>query len=63
LDIGSTGEKEAAILPGGFPGAKFVEMPGNAHLPWVGDQNAILKEVEDFVRGLERLPMCGADLV
>jgi hypothetical protein len=37
-------------------------MPGNDHLPWVGDQNAILKEVEDFVRGLERLPMCGADL-
>jgi hypothetical protein len=39
------------------PGAKFVELAGNDHIPWVGDQEAILREVEEFTgsapRGLE----------
>jgi hypothetical protein len=29
--------------------ARFVELPGNDHLPFVGDQDAILREIEDFV--------------
>lgn len=32
-------------------GARFVELPGNDHLPWVGDQDAILDEVQEFLTG------------
>jgi hypothetical protein len=31
------------------PGARFVELPGEDHLPFVGDQDGILAEVEAFV--------------
>jgi pimeloyl-ACP methyl ester carboxylesterase/DNA-binding winged helix-turn-helix (wHTH) protein len=33
-------------------GAKFVELPGVDHLPFVGDQDAILDEVEEFLTGV-----------
>jgi pimeloyl-ACP methyl ester carboxylesterase len=36
-------------------GATFVELPGNVHFPWVGDQDAILDEVERFVVGAEEI--------
>ncbi|HKQ99493.1 MAG TPA: alpha/beta fold hydrolase [Pyrinomonadaceae bacterium] len=35
-----------------IPGARFVELPGNDHLPFVGDQDAILDEVEEFLTGV-----------
>jgi pimeloyl-ACP methyl ester carboxylesterase/DNA-binding winged helix-turn-helix (wHTH) protein len=35
-----------------IPGAKYVELPGRDHLPFVGDQDAILDEVEEFVTGV-----------
>ena len=34
-----------------IPGAKFVEFPGQDHLPFVGDQDAILDEMEEFLTG------------
>ena len=34
-----------------IPGARYVEMPGRDHLPFVGDQDAILDEVEEFLTG------------
>jgi class 3 adenylate cyclase len=34
-----------------IPGAKYVELPGDDHTPWVGDVDAILDEVEEFVTG------------
>src|SRR3989304_5859069 len=34
----------------GIPGARFVELPGADHHPWAGDQNAVLTEIERFVR-------------
>jgi class 3 adenylate cyclase len=34
-----------------IPGARFVELPGADHLPWLGDQDVILDEVEEFVTG------------
>jgi pimeloyl-ACP methyl ester carboxylesterase/DNA-binding winged helix-turn-helix (wHTH) protein len=35
-----------------IPEARFVEMPGQDHLPFVGDQDALLDEVEQFLNGL-----------
>ncbi len=39
-----------------IPGAKFVELPGRDHLPFVGDQEAILDEVEEFLTGVRHTP-------
>jgi class 3 adenylate cyclase len=41
-----------------IPGAKYVELSGEDHVPWVGDADAILDEVEEFVTGMrhEREP-------
>jgi pimeloyl-ACP methyl ester carboxylesterase/class 3 adenylate cyclase len=36
-------------------GARFVELPGNVHFPWVGEQDAILDEIERFVVGAEEI--------
>ncbi|HYJ45324.1 MAG TPA: adenylate/guanylate cyclase domain-containing protein, partial [Pyrinomonadaceae bacterium] len=33
-------------------GAKYVELPGHDHLPFVGDQDAILDEIEEFLTGV-----------
>jgi pimeloyl-ACP methyl ester carboxylesterase/DNA-binding winged helix-turn-helix (wHTH) protein len=35
-----------------IPRAKYVELPGADHLPFVGDQDAILDEVEEFLTGV-----------
>jgi len=34
-----------------IPGARFVELPGEDHMPWVGDQDAILDEIQEFLTG------------
>ncbi len=34
-----------------IPGAKFVELDGHDHLPFVGDQDAVLFEIEEFLTG------------
>jgi class 3 adenylate cyclase/pimeloyl-ACP methyl ester carboxylesterase len=34
-----------------IPGAKWVELPGNDHIWWVGDSASILEEVQEFVTG------------
>lgn len=31
--------------------AAYVELPGQDHLPWIGDANAVLGEIEEFVAG------------
>jgi class 3 adenylate cyclase len=33
------------------PGARFVELAGNDHVPWLGDSRAVLDEVEQFLTG------------
>ena len=35
-----------------IPGARVVELPGNDHLPWEGDQDALLDEIERFLTGV-----------
>jgi pimeloyl-ACP methyl ester carboxylesterase len=39
-----------------IPGAKFVELPGIDHLPWVGNQDDILDEIEEFLTGVRPAP-------
>jgi class 3 adenylate cyclase len=43
--------EEARYIYSKIPGAKLVELPGNDHLPWVGDSKALLDEVEEFLTG------------
>jgi pimeloyl-ACP methyl ester carboxylesterase len=43
--------EEGRWIAGQIPGAKFVELPGDDHLPWVGDQDRLLEEVERFLTG------------
>jgi pimeloyl-ACP methyl ester carboxylesterase len=33
-----------------IPGARLVELPGDDHIPWIGDPKAILQTTEAFVR-------------
>jgi len=35
-----------------IPGARFVELDGADHLPHVGDQDAVLDEIEEFLTGV-----------
>lgn len=37
-----------------IPGAKYVEMPGADHLPFLGDWETIADEVEEFITGTRR---------
>jgi pimeloyl-ACP methyl ester carboxylesterase len=39
-----------------IPGARYVELPGDDHLAWVGDTDALLDEVEEFLTGVRRAP-------
>jgi pimeloyl-ACP methyl ester carboxylesterase/DNA-binding winged helix-turn-helix (wHTH) protein len=41
--------EEGKFLASRIPGAEFVELPGDDHLPFVGDQDAILNVVERFL--------------
>jgi pimeloyl-ACP methyl ester carboxylesterase/DNA-binding winged helix-turn-helix (wHTH) protein len=44
--------EEGRFVADRIPGARFVEFPGVDHLPFVGDQDAILDEVEEFLTGV-----------
>lgn len=41
---------EGRYLADQIPGAAFVELPGDDHLPWVGDIDSITSVVADFVK-------------
>ncbi len=43
-------------LAAGIPGARYVELPGIDHLPWAGDPDAVLGEVEEFLTGTRSVP-------
>lgn len=43
---------EGRYLASHIPGAQFVELPGDDHLPFIGDQDAVLDAIESFLRGL-----------
>jgi pimeloyl-ACP methyl ester carboxylesterase len=39
-----------------IPNARFVELPGNDHLPYAGDADAMLNEIEEFLTGTRPEP-------
>jgi class 3 adenylate cyclase len=56
LVLHRTGDRDANVEEGRWiasriPGARFVELPGDDHIPWVGDTDQILDLVEEFVTG------------
>lgn len=46
------GVEQGRYMAEKVPGAKFVELPGDDHLPFVGDQDALIDEVEEFLTGV-----------
>jgi len=56
-----TGDRDANIEEGRYiaariPRAKFLELPGPDHLPWVGDQAQVVDEIEEFLTGIRPAP-------
>jgi pimeloyl-ACP methyl ester carboxylesterase len=47
---------QARYLAQRIPGARFVQLPGIDHIPWVGDMDAIVDEIEEFLTGTRRGP-------
>jgi len=45
----------ARYLAQHIPGAKLVELTETVHTPWLGDRDAILDEVEQFLTGAQRV--------
>lgn len=43
--------RQAEYLAANIPGARYVELPGDSHLPTGGDQEQLLDEVEEFLVG------------
>jgi pimeloyl-ACP methyl ester carboxylesterase len=39
-----------------IPGARYVELEGIDHVPWAGDAEAVLGEVEEFLTGARSVP-------
>jgi class 3 adenylate cyclase len=51
-----TGDRDVSVeeerwIAGQIPGSTFVELPGDDHLPWLGDTDGLLDEVEAFLTG------------
>ena len=66
LILHRTADREANVdegrwIAGQIPTARFVELTGHDHIPWVGDQDAVVDEIEEFVTGVR--PIRGADRV
>lgn len=61
LVLNRTGDRtakleEARYIAARIPDAKLVELPGVDHLPWVGDQDSILDEIQEFLTGIRQGP-------
>jgi class 3 adenylate cyclase len=56
-----TGDRDVSVeeerwIAGQIPRSTFVELPGDDHLPWLGDTDGLLDEVEVFLTGVRRQP-------
>src|SRR5687768_7588968 len=61
LVIHRTGDRllkieEGRYLAANIPGATLVELPGDDHLPFVGDQLSILSAVDEFLKRVPKVP-------
>jgi len=59
LMLHRVGDRDAAVAEGRWiaaqiPGARFMELPGEDHIPWAGDQDRLLDEVQEFLTGTPR---------
>jgi pimeloyl-ACP methyl ester carboxylesterase/DNA-binding winged helix-turn-helix (wHTH) protein len=45
--------EEGRYVASKIPGSRYVELPGDDHLPFVGDQEQILDEIERFVSAIQ----------
>ena len=56
-----TGDRDVSVEEGRWiaariPGARYVELPGDAHLLWAGDTDEVVDELEEFFTGVRRGP-------
>jgi len=56
LILHRTGDRDVNVEEGRWlaariAGSRFVEFPGDDHFPWVGDQDSILLEAQEFLTG------------
>jgi class 3 adenylate cyclase/pimeloyl-ACP methyl ester carboxylesterase len=56
LILHRTGDRDAHVEEGRFiagriPGARFIELPGADHIPWVGDIDSIVDPIQEFLTG------------
>jgi class 3 adenylate cyclase len=56
VDVGN-----GIYLAKNISGAKFVELPGDDHIPWAGDTDAIVDHIEEFLTGVR--PMRHAERI
>jgi len=61
LIIHNTGDRNVPVehsryMAERIPGAKYVELPGIDHVPYVGNSDMILDEIEEFLTGVRRGP-------
>ncbi len=60
LVLHRSGDRDARVEEGRYlaeriPGARFVELPGEDHVPWI-DAEGLLEEVEEFLTGVRPTP-------
>jgi class 3 adenylate cyclase len=61
LVVNRTGDRAVKVEQGQYiaehiPGAKYVQLNGDDHLPWAGDTNAVVEEIEEFLTGARHGP-------
>jgi pimeloyl-ACP methyl ester carboxylesterase len=47
-------ERQGRYLADSIPGARYVQLEGADHLAWIGDQDAVIDEIEEFLVGSRR---------
>jgi pimeloyl-ACP methyl ester carboxylesterase len=48
--------QHARYMADRIPNARLIELPGDDHVPWIGDSDAIVDEVEEFLTGVRHGP-------
>ncbi|MBK5332810.1 MAG: adenylate/guanylate cyclase domain-containing protein [Ilumatobacteraceae bacterium] len=66
LVLHRTGDQIQPIIEGRYvaskiPNAKFVEIPGDDGIPWLGDVESVLTEIEAFVVGPQKVSAAASD--